>query len=63
MVADVTVKEREAEELKGSLLPTARLQLGFGLHVLVTMGTFFAVGYVGARYLGADDLWVRRSSW
>lgn len=49
MVSDITAKERQAEEARSAgLLPTSRLQLSFGAHVIVTMGTFFALGY----YLG-----------
>jgi hypothetical protein len=61
MVADVTVQERAAEALKeDAILPTARLQIGFGLQVLVTMGTFFILGYLGTKHcLGGDELWVR----
>jgi hypothetical protein len=37
------------------------LQIGFGVQVLVTMGTFFALAYILTKYYyGADELWVRR---
>ena len=32
-----------------ALLPTTRLQLSFGLQVIVTMGAFFALGYYGGK--------------
>lgn len=35
----------------GAFFPTTRLQLSFGLHVLVTMGAFFAAGHYGGRWL------------
>ncbi|KXZ47022.1 hypothetical protein GPECTOR_38g259 [Gonium pectorale] len=58
MVADITEGERRAEELRGSVLPSARLQLSFGAHVLVTMFTFWAVAFYGTKfYLGYDDRW------
>ncbi|GIL45797.1 hypothetical protein Vafri_2942 [Volvox africanus] len=58
MVADITVGERKAEELRGSILPTSRLQLSFGAHVLVTMFTFWALAYYGSKlYLSYDELW------
>ena len=38
MVADVTVQERQAAEaMNDAVLPTARLQIGFGLQVWVTI--------------------------
>ena len=38
MVADVTVQERQAAEAANdAVLPTARLQIGFGLQVWVTI--------------------------
>ncbi|GFH10841.1 uncharacterized protein HaLaN_06233 [Haematococcus lacustris] len=46
MVADVTQQERAAEDMR-SMLPTAQSQLTFGAHVLVTMGTFSVLGYIG----------------
>jgi hypothetical protein len=60
MVADITENERKAEELRGSILPTSRLQMSFGAHVIVTMFTFWAVAYYGSKfYLSSDELWVR----
>ena len=57
-VADVTQAERSAEELReqASLLPTFRLQIGFTLHLIVTMCTFYAIFYVASVYLGADKM-------
>ncbi|GLC59731.1 hypothetical protein PLESTB_001527500 [Pleodorina starrii] len=58
MVADITESERKAEEMRNSILPTSRLQLSFGAHVLVTMFTFWAVAYYGSKfYLSYDELW------
>ncbi|KAL6756008.1 hypothetical protein V8C86DRAFT_1829832 [Haematococcus lacustris] len=57
MVADVTQQERAAEDMR-SMLPTAQSQLTFGAHVLVTMGTFSVLGYIGGKQLlHADELW------
>jgi hypothetical protein len=40
----------DEEEGEGdALLPTTRLQLSFGLQVVVTMGAFFALGYYGGK--------------
>lgn len=59
MVADITEHEQKAEEMRSSILPTSRLQLSFGAHVLVTMFTFWAVAYYGSKfYLSYDELWV-----
>lgn len=56
MVADITKQEREMEDMRDALLPTTRLQLSFGLHVIVTMGTFFALGYYGVRLSGGGNV-------
>eukprot|EP00798_Chlamydomonas_sp_ICE-L_P028852 gene28852-32039_t len=58
MVADITVGERQAEGMRDpGPLPTTQLQNTFGIHVAVTMGTFFAVCYYGSKeYLGFDEL-------
>lgn len=58
MVADVTEKERSVEEQRNAVLPTARLQMSFGLHVIVMMGTFFALGYLGLKYATKSTIWV-----
>ena len=57
-VADVTQKERAADELReeASLLPTFRLQVGFTMHLIVTMGTFYAIFYVASIYIGVDRI-------
>lgn len=56
MVADITGRERKAEEMRDAVLPTARLQLSFGAHVLVTMFTFFALCYYGSKqFLGFNE--------
>lgn len=61
MVADVTATERRLAALGGELFPTTRLQLSFGAHVLVMMGTFFALGFYGARFVTGSDTWVSGS--
>ncbi len=59
MVHDITADERAAEDMQGALLPSSRLQIGFGLQVLVTMFTFYIAAYLATRhYLGASELWV-----
>lgn len=59
MVADVTQHERKAAALQDDpFFPTTRLQMSFGIHVIVTMGTFFALGYYGGRFMTASDTWV-----
>eukprot|EP00884_Botryococcus_braunii_P004676 jgi/Botrbrau1/14209/Bobra.0291s0014.1 len=45
MVQDVTAAERAAQEAKESAFVTYKQQLGFGVHVLVMMGTLYAVGH------------------
>ena len=61
MVSDITQAERKADEMRGALLPTARLQLSFGAHVIVTMFTFWAATFYGTKwYLNFDDVWVRQ---
>lgn len=59
MVSDITAAERKADEQRGGLLPSTRLQLSFGAHVLVTMFTFWAVAYYGTKmWFKYDELWV-----
>lgn len=41
-----------------SFFPTTKLQLSFGMHVIVTMGTFFALGYYGGLFLLNSQSWV-----
>eukprot|EP00878_Enallax_costatus_P010619 GHUV01011094.1.p1 GENE.GHUV01011094.1~~GHUV01011094.1.p1 ORF type:complete len:223 (+),score=70.68 GHUV01011094.1:275-943(+) len=58
MVADVTLHEQQAAAVQDDpFFPTTKLQLSFGLHVIVTMGTFFALGYYGGRFLTRSDAW------
>lgn len=58
MVSDITAAERKADEQRGGLLPSTRLQLSFGAHVLVTMFTFWAVAYYGTKmWFKYDELW------
>ena len=40
------MQERAAEALRSGALQTYKQQISFGLHVLVMMGTFYAVGHV-----------------
>ena len=49
MVADITALDRLAEDSRNALLPSTRLQLSFGMHVIVTMGTFFLLGYYAGK--------------
>lgn len=58
LVADVTVHERQAAAVQEDpFFPTTRLQLSFGLHVVATMGAFFALGYYGGRLIFKDEAW------
>lgn len=57
MVSDITAKEREAQEMRNSILPTFRLQASFGIHVIVTMGTFFAIGWYAGKVSFKSDAW------
>ena len=45
------MQERAAEALRSGALQTYKQQISFGLHVVVMMGTFFAVGYVAGTAL------------
>ena len=59
MVQDITEKERYSkEQQQDNMFPTTKLQLSFGIHVLVTMGTFFALAYYAARFAKASQAWV-----
>jgi hypothetical protein len=58
MVADITKEERRLDHLGSEMFPTTRLQLSFGLHVIVTMGAFFALGWYGLRWSTGSDTWV-----
>lgn len=59
MVADVTKDEQQAAAVRGDpFFPTTKLQLSFGLHVIVTMGTFFALGYYGGLFILHSQTWV-----
>jgi len=59
MVADVTVNERRLEAFSSEMFPSTRLQLSFGLNVVVTMGAFCALGWIGMRWSTGSDAWVR----
>jgi NADP-dependent 3-hydroxy acid dehydrogenase YdfG len=60
MVADVTTAEQQAAAaLADPFFPTTKLQLSFGLHVIVTMGAFFALFYYAGRFLLPENkTWV-----
>lgn len=59
MVADVTKTEQKAAAARSDpFFPTTRMQLSFGLHVLVTMGAFCALGYYAGKILLKHDGWV-----
>lgn len=45
------MQERAAEALRSGSLQTYKQQISFGLHVIVMMGTFFAVGYIAGTAL------------
>lgn len=51
MVHDVTEKERAAATAAEGLFRSFKDQLSFGIHVLVMMGTFYALGHVAGRGL------------
>ena len=42
----LSLQERAAEALRSGALQTYKQQISFGLHVIVMMGTFYAVGHV-----------------
>jgi hypothetical protein len=63
MVADIAGDEQAAAACGDAFFPTTRLQLSFGLHVIVTMGTFFALAFYAARFAFPHNAaWVRCSS-
>ncbi|KAA6425417.1 MAG: hypothetical protein FRX49_04910, partial [Trebouxia sp. A1-2] len=51
MVSDVTKQERAAAALRSGALQTYKQQISFGLHVIVMMGTFYAVGHIAGTAL------------
>lgn len=51
MVSDVTKQERAAAALRSGALQTYKQQMSFGLHVIVMMGTFYAVGHIAGTAL------------
>lgn len=60
MVADVTHDEQAAAAARQDpFFPTTKLQLSFGLHVIVTMGTFFALGYYAGHFVLRSQPMVR----
>lgn len=59
MVSDVTQDEKAASDTREDpFFPTTKLQLSFGLHVIVTMGTFYALAYYGGLFILRDKTWV-----
>jgi hypothetical protein len=58
-VALLSLDAQEAAAVREDpFFPTTKLQLSFGLHVIVTMGTFFALGYYGGLILLHSQSWV-----
>jgi|APGre2960657404_1045060.scaffolds.fasta_scaffold73787_1 hypothetical protein len=57
MVEDITRDEVAAAAARNAVLPGTRLALSFGVHVLVTMGTFFALGYYGMSFATGSPTW------
>ncbi len=47
----LVAQERAAEALRSGALQTYKQQVSFGLHVLVMMGTFYAVGHIAGTAL------------
>jgi hypothetical protein len=60
MVADVQPPGPTCAPTQEDLLPTTKLQLSYGLHVVVTMATFFALAYYGAKWALGSEAWVSR---
>lgn len=52
-------QERAAKEAKESAFVTYRQQLGFGVHVLVMMGTLYAVGHAAIANTGYSPALVK----
>ena len=48
------MQEREIEERKNFSLVSYREQLGFGLHIVVVMGTLYAVGHYAGKHLSSN---------
>lgn len=48
------MQERAADALRSGALHTYKQQISFGLHVIVMMGTFFAVGYIAGTALSPN---------
>ena len=46
ILKSLSSQERAAEALRNGALQTYKQQISFGLHVIVMMGTFYAVGHV-----------------
>lgn len=49
MVADVTRKEREADAWKDGSLRTYKDQLGYGMHVIMTMFTLYMLLFTASK--------------
>ncbi|KAK9804939.1 hypothetical protein WJX73_001051 [Symbiochloris irregularis] len=54
LVHDITKEERNAKEAAENSLVTYKEQLGFGVHVVVMMGTLYAVGHVAGMSLSKN---------
>ncbi|KAK9831323.1 hypothetical protein WJX81_002423 [Elliptochloris bilobata] len=54
LVHDITQPERDAAAASEGGLVTFRQQLGFGVHVLVMMGTFYALGHYAAAHVSRN---------
>lgn len=52
-------QERDAAAASEGGLVTFRQQLGFGIHVLVMMGTFYALGHYAAAHVSRSVAHVR----
>ena len=48
------MQERAADALRSGALQTYKQQISFGLHVIVMMGTFFAVGYIAGTAISPN---------
>lgn len=59
VTACVAAQERDAKEAAENSLITYKEQLGFGVHVLVMMGTLYAVGHVAGMSLSKNKAYVR----
>ena len=54
MVRDVTTAERAAQALSERGFATYKLQMSFGLHVVVMMGAFYAFGHIAGMSVSSN---------